>query len=234
MAARDSWTSCRRCSMGQPSPVTVADPLGRPVPAAILLVDTGGRRTAYVESHRPAVCICSRRPSATPWLPAPSASGSSLEAAVAQGATRVVVGLGGSGTNDGGAGMLAALGAGDPDALAGGGAQAEGPGRRRPPWTDPGPRAPARRSSWSSPPTSTRPCSDFMARARSSARRRAPRPRWPRSSSPRWGVWRRWYARLLPQAGTCSPARRCDSTVSRAPGRLAGWATGCSCSAAGG
>ena len=49
--------------------------------------------------------------------------GQLIEAAVAQGATRVVVGLGGSGTNDGGAGMLAALGAGDPDALAGGGAK---------------------------------------------------------------------------------------------------------------
>jgi glycerate kinase len=49
--------------------------------------------------------------------------GQLLEAALAEGADRVVVGLGGSGTNDAGAGLLAALGAGDPEALAAGGAK---------------------------------------------------------------------------------------------------------------
>ena len=49
--------------------------------------------------------------------------GQLIDAAVAEGATRVVVGLGGSGTNDGGAGMLAALGVGSPDELAVGGAK---------------------------------------------------------------------------------------------------------------
>jgi glycerate kinase len=48
--------------------------------------------------------------------------GQLIEAAVGQGAETVVVGLGGSGTNDGGSGLLAALGAGDPRALAAGGA----------------------------------------------------------------------------------------------------------------
>jgi glycerate kinase len=49
--------------------------------------------------------------------------GQLIKAAVAGGATRVVVGLGGSATNDGGAGMLAALGVGDPDQLSAGGAR---------------------------------------------------------------------------------------------------------------
>ena len=49
--------------------------------------------------------------------------GQLIQAAMAEGATQVVLGLGGCGTNDGGAGMLAALGAGDPQALAAGGAK---------------------------------------------------------------------------------------------------------------
>ncbi len=47
--------------------------------------------------------------------------GELLAAAVAAGARRVVVGVGGTATNDGGAGLLAALGAGPPEALGRGG-----------------------------------------------------------------------------------------------------------------
>jgi glycerate kinase len=47
--------------------------------------------------------------------------GQLIEAALSEGAIRVVVGLGGSGTNDGGAGLLAALGTGDAGALSAGG-----------------------------------------------------------------------------------------------------------------
>jgi len=103
--------------------VTAADPLGRPVPAAVLLVHEGGRRTAYIESAQACglhlLAVGERDPLVTTTL----GVGQLIEAAVAEGATRVVVGLGGSGTNDGGAGMLAALGAGDPDVLAAGGAR---------------------------------------------------------------------------------------------------------------
>jgi len=101
--------------------VSVADPLGRPVPAAILLVDTDGRRTAYIESAQACglhlLAVAERDPMVTSTF----GVGQLVEAAVAEGATRVVVGLGGSGTNDAGAGMLAALGTGDTGALAGGG-----------------------------------------------------------------------------------------------------------------
>jgi glycerate 2-kinase len=103
--------------------VTVADPLGRPVPAAILMDDTGGRRTAYIESAQACGLHLLAGDERNPLVTSTYGVGQLIEAAVAEGATRVVVGLGGSGTNDAGAGMLAALGAGDTGALAGGGAK---------------------------------------------------------------------------------------------------------------
>lgn len=103
--------------------VTVVDPLGRPVPAAILIVDTERGRTAYLESEQACGLHLLAEDERNPMLTSTYGVGQLIEAALGQGATRVVVGLGGSGTNDGGAGMLAALGAGDPLALAGGGAK---------------------------------------------------------------------------------------------------------------
>jgi glycerate 2-kinase len=103
--------------------VTVADPLGRPVPAAVLVVDAGGRRTAYVESAQACGLHLLGEGERDPMVTSTYGVGQLIEAAMAEGATQVVVGLGGSGTNDGGAGMLAALGTGDPKALAAGGAK---------------------------------------------------------------------------------------------------------------
>lgn len=88
----------------------VEDPLARPVEAAWLL--DGG--TAYVESA--AACglhlVAERDPTVTTTY----GVGQLVRAALDAGATRVVVGLGGSATNDGGAGLLAALGVGRYDA----------------------------------------------------------------------------------------------------------------------
>ena len=103
--------------------VTVADPLGRPVPAVILMVDSGGRRTAYLESAQACGLHLLAESEHNPLVTSTYGVGQLIKAAVGQGATCVVVGLGGSGTNDGGAGLLAALGAGDSDALAAGGAK---------------------------------------------------------------------------------------------------------------
>ena len=105
---------------------TVADPLGRPVPAVILVVDTAGRRTAYLESAQACGLHLLAGRERNPMVTTTYGVGELVDAAVRQGATRVVVGLGGSGTNDGGAGLLAALGAGDPDVLAAGGARLAG------------------------------------------------------------------------------------------------------------
>ena len=102
--------------------VTASDPLGRPVPAAILVVDQGAARTAYIESAQACGLHLLTGGERNPMVTSTYGVGELIEAAVGAGATRVVVGLGGSGTNDGGAGMLAALGAGDTGALGRGGA----------------------------------------------------------------------------------------------------------------
>jgi len=111
-----------RALVGETVSVTVADPLGRPVPAAILMVDVGATRTAYIESAQACGLHLLSEDERNPMVTSTYGVGQLIDAAVGEGATRVVVGLGGSGTNDGGAGMLAALGAGDPTALAAGGA----------------------------------------------------------------------------------------------------------------
>ena len=83
-------------------------PLGAPVPAALLLADDGAARTAYVEAAQ--ACGLHLCPPGTRAGPGDDGGvGTLLAAARDAGATRVVVGLGGSGTNDAGAGMLAEL-----------------------------------------------------------------------------------------------------------------------------
>ncbi len=101
--------------------VTVSDPLGREVPAAVLLTTRGGVRTAYVESAQAAGLHLLGADERNPALTSTWGVGTLLDVAVGEGARRVVVGLGGSGTNDAGAGLLSALGAGPADALARGG-----------------------------------------------------------------------------------------------------------------
>ncbi|WP_456824229.1 glycerate kinase family protein [Cellulomonas sp. P5_E12] len=90
---------------GELVPVTVTSPVGAPVPAVLLLVGT----TAYVESAQavglPLVPDELRDPTRT----SSRGVGELVAAAVAAGARRVVVGLGGSATNDGGAGALVGL-----------------------------------------------------------------------------------------------------------------------------
>ena len=88
--------------------VTVPARTASPTPATVLRVGD----TAYVESAqavRPAPDRAAR--TATRSGPTRAGSASCSTRRSATGATRIVVGLGGSGTNDGGAGMLAALGA---------------------------------------------------------------------------------------------------------------------------
>jgi len=107
--------------------VTVPGPLGEPAPAAVLLAQVpDGVVTGYVESAQ--ACGLHLLPPGRrdPGVTTTAGVGSVLQAAVDAGAGRVVVGLGGSGTNDAGAGMLAALGAGPPAVLAAGGAALAG------------------------------------------------------------------------------------------------------------
>lgn len=90
---------------GETLAATVHGPLGSEVPLSMLKVGA----TIYIESSQ--ACglhlVSERRPlSATTY-----GVGEAIGAALDAGAERIVLGLGGSATNDGGAGMLAALGA---------------------------------------------------------------------------------------------------------------------------
>jgi glycerate 2-kinase len=90
---------------GELAAATVRGPHGEEVPATLL--DDGVR--TWVESAQAcglALTGGERAESATTW-----GVGELVMAAIEAGATDIVVGLGGSGTNDGGAGLLGALGA---------------------------------------------------------------------------------------------------------------------------
>jgi glycerate kinase len=100
--------------------VAVRGPLGAEVPVTILIVDGD----AYVESAQ--ACGLHLVDPRDPMRSSTFGVGQAIAAAVEEGARRILVGVGGSATNDGGAGMLAALGAtadtpldGGPAALAG-------------------------------------------------------------------------------------------------------------------
>jgi glycerate 2-kinase len=102
--------------------VTVRGPLGDPVPAAVLSIGA----TAYVESAQ--ACGLHLTGGDGAERATTYGVGELLLAALGTGASTVVVGLGGSGTNDGGAGLLAALGATSPHPLDAGAVGLEGIG----------------------------------------------------------------------------------------------------------
>ena len=86
--------------------VLVEDPLARPTLASFRLDGS----TAYVESAHACGLHLLDPEERDPGVTTTYGVGQLVRAAVDAGAQRVVVGLGGSGTNDGGAGFLAALG----------------------------------------------------------------------------------------------------------------------------
>ncbi|HEX5089237.1 MAG TPA: glycerate kinase [Nocardioides sp.] len=103
--------------------LTVRGPHGEPTPASVLVAG----ETAYVESAQ----ACGLHLTGTVDPAGAEAAttfgvGELLAAAVDAGVATVVVGLGGSGTTDGGAGLLAALGATADVSLDGGGAGLDG------------------------------------------------------------------------------------------------------------
>ncbi|GAB3111284.1 glycerate kinase [Janibacter alkaliphilus] len=106
---------------GRSVAVTVSGPLGVPTPAAVLLTEDGVR-TAWIESAQAIGLHLLEASERDPGRTSTRGLGELIAAAADEGAERIVVGLGGSGTNDAGAGMLAALGAGPGEVLGGGGA----------------------------------------------------------------------------------------------------------------
>ena len=105
---------------GTPQITTVPGPLGAPVVAEWRLLPVGpaGGPTAVIEMSRAAGRALLRRPHGDDPVTADTAGvGHLLLAARAAGATRIIVGCGGSATTDGGWGAVQALGS--PDALQG-------------------------------------------------------------------------------------------------------------------
>jgi glycerate 2-kinase len=97
---------------GDVVPVPTVDPLGRPIVGAVLC--SGG--TGYVESAQACGLHLLSAAERDPLRTTSYGVGLLVAAALDCGARTVVVGLGGSGSNDGGAGLLAALGATPRDA----------------------------------------------------------------------------------------------------------------------
>jgi glycerate kinase len=94
--------------------VTVPGPLGDPTPAGVLLApDQDGVPTGYVETAQACGLHLIPADRRDPRATTTAGVAGLLEAARQSGAARIVLGLGGSGTNDAGAGLLSALGAGD-------------------------------------------------------------------------------------------------------------------------
>jgi glycerate kinase len=88
---------------------TVADPLGRPVEAAWGLLEEGS--TAVIEMAAASGLVLLRPGERDARRTSTYGTGQLIAAALEAGCRRLIIGLGGSATNDGGAGMAQALGA---------------------------------------------------------------------------------------------------------------------------
>lgn len=86
---------------------TITGPLGQQTPGAVLMVGD----TAYVESAQACGIHLVEASDLDPARATTYGVGELIALAIESGARRIIVGLGGSATNDGGAGALAALGA---------------------------------------------------------------------------------------------------------------------------
>lgn len=93
---------------GKRVPVTVDDPLGRPVEAAYGMLPDG--ETAVVEMALASGLELVQNWQLNPLVTSTYGTGQLMQAALEAGAKRIIVGMGGSATVDGGAGCLQALG----------------------------------------------------------------------------------------------------------------------------
>jgi len=89
---------------------TVEDALGRSVPASWLQTDVAGTRIAVIESAQACGLARLSRDELDPGVASSYGVGQLISVALSSGARRILVGLGGTAANDGGAGMAQALG----------------------------------------------------------------------------------------------------------------------------
>ena len=92
---------------GEMVELTVSDPLGRPVNARYCVLD---RQTAVMEMAAAAGITLLTPEERNPLYTTTYGVGQMIRHAVEQGCRRFIIGIGGSATNDGGVGMLTALG----------------------------------------------------------------------------------------------------------------------------
>ena len=92
---------------------SVSGPRGAPVPATVFITEAAGRKTAYIEAAEACGLHLLPADERDPRTTTTGGVADLLRAAIQTGASRIVVAVGGTATNDGGAGMLAGLGGGD-------------------------------------------------------------------------------------------------------------------------
>ena len=90
--------------------VTVHDPLGREVQSQVLLYKMPGALCAFIEMAKVSGLEMLAKDERNPLHTSTYGMGEAIKATVACGATQITLSIGGSATNDGGAGMLQALG----------------------------------------------------------------------------------------------------------------------------
>ncbi|MFD1067442.1 glycerate kinase [Oceanobacillus locisalsi] len=88
---------------------TVTNPVGEPVKAAYAI--SGDHSTAIIEAAAASGLELIQPHQRNPMLATSYGTGELIQAALEQGVSKIILGIGGSATNDGGAGMLEALGA---------------------------------------------------------------------------------------------------------------------------
>ena len=94
---------------GTTKTIPVSDPLGRQIRASYVYVSDS--RTAYIEMAKAAGLTLLKERERDPYLTTTYGVGELMKDSIAGGAEKLVICIGGSATNDGGAGMLQALGA---------------------------------------------------------------------------------------------------------------------------
>ncbi len=89
---------------------SVRDPLGRPIRADYGLVEDGDTPCAIIEMAAASGLTLLREEERNPMAASSAGTGDLIADALARGSRRLLIGIGGSATNDGGMGMLGALG----------------------------------------------------------------------------------------------------------------------------
>ena len=99
-----------RALKGTSVTATVSDPLGRKINATYGIAEIHGRKTAVLEMSQASGLPLLSHSERNPLLTSTYGTGEMIIDAIGRGCRRFMIGIGGSATNDGGTGMLEALG----------------------------------------------------------------------------------------------------------------------------